>query len=272
MADRPSLFADDLRKFVDEPRDDALKLAQAPAAPKPSGLKWRLGSVAELKDEANADPVVLRASEWINGTLAGQNLISELKKRIKKQPPITVEVFATGEALADRQQELAGVAHSEGQGLHGFTQPVSLKPLSTSADFDELEPNLHFIVGVRTPSERSVADLKKEEDFLKFSDPVRSLSMAEALFHEFLHASIIAATARKELGIQQQFLVPNVTGHGGDTSFDIDPFSLQLIIEGQVDASFKQRLVAFVKEVVDTFQLKKKLEAERAQFKKLQKK
>jgi hypothetical protein len=32
MADRPSLFADERRKFVDQPREEALKLAQAPPA------------------------------------------------------------------------------------------------------------------------------------------------------------------------------------------------------------------------------------------------
>src|SRR5881394_2556400 len=82
------------REFVDQPRDEALKIAQAePATAKPSGLKWRLGYVAELKDETNADPLVLRASGCIDGTVEGQRLISELKKSVKKQPAITVEVF-----------------------------------------------------------------------------------------------------------------------------------------------------------------------------------
>src|SRR5262249_220695 len=260
------------RDFVDQPRDEALRIAQAPAAAKTSGLTWRLGDVADLKDATN-DPLVLRASECIAGTLVGQQLITELKKRIKTRPPLTVQGVTNPDDMADGQKELAGVSHVDGKGLHGFTRPVSLKPFRI-ADFDQIEPNLHFVVGIKTLRERSNADNNKESDFLQFSDPVRLLSMAETIFHEFLHASTVAATAREKLGIQRAapeasqkgpFLEADLTGHGDDTSFEIDPFKLQLITDGQIDPSFKQRLEAFVREVVDTFQLRKKLEAERAQ-------
>jgi len=237
----------------------------------PKRPTWKLGALATLSGEPTVDSIVLRASECLVSVDEGKKLVLELQRLIKKQPGITVEVFEFESGLLARRAQLADTPLREGTGgLNGFTQPIVTGEISPHAGSDEVIPLIHFFVLLKTPPRASPNDFfRNEAEFLEVSETVRLLKMAETLFHEFLHAWFMITIGRDSLAVNPPHIAFDSTGHAGteDVSFRINPLTLTLEIEGNVEVRFQTRLTKFVSEVVAGHGFKERLEKERKKFK-----
>lgn len=250
----------------------------APAPPRPPS--WTLADVASLKNAGGVDPLFLRASEGLLATREGVRLHTQLVALRRRRVRIVVEPFDDASALFQRRRELTGTAGQldDGEQVNGFTDPFRVHGDFAFDLDDATQKPAGFNVLILIPRGRpSGATTTSETDWVLDSTPFRFLKLSTTLFHELLHVhhyqqvDFETETIRQTSGGRtfEDFDPDRAnTGHQAAT-FNINVSTLRLETDGEVDATFRQRISTFIDQFVATHGIARLVAMERAAFRRI---
>jgi len=240
-------------------------LAGSPAA-------WSLGDVVTLAGPEKANPLAASLSAAITLTPSGQALQRELYALFKGPRRITIRLLATNQELLIERANFTNtrVNPAEDSGVLGFTTMFVKGGASSDEDAQDVVRQADFIILAYIPKDRKQLQVQNIEEWQITSEPYRRFRLAITIYHELLHVwwARMRADPHTDLVISEPYEYPTLTetGHGGDTSFDINLTTLELMMTGDIEPEFRRKLGTFVRELATAIGLRAALAAERKQY------